>query len=79
MARGNRASGGARALFRGLPQRVCAGCGGPFVPARPNQTSCRPSCRALASRRGRVREWVRLRGQLDRLFGVEDDDPDDAA
>jgi hypothetical protein len=36
---------------------LCAGCRGPFTPARRNQRHCRPSCRGLAlveRRRARV-------------------------
>jgi hypothetical protein len=35
--------------------RVCPGCLGRFQPARSNQLHCRPSCRALALERRRLR------------------------
>ncbi len=40
-----------QALAQLLPR--CPGCGRPFVPTRPRQRCCRPSCRRLAERGGK--------------------------
>lgn len=62
----DRGARGARALSR----TICQGCGDEFQPTRPNQVSCRPSCRARASRNAKVNKYRELRAGLDALFGV---------
>jgi hypothetical protein len=52
-----RPSEGARAP---LPPRLCAGCGGSFIPRRPVQRHCKPACRAAASRQREERCVVAL-------------------
>ena len=42
---------GVAALLRVTASRLCAGCGPPFEPRRPNQVKCRPACRVRALRR----------------------------
>jgi hypothetical protein len=71
----DRGASGARALSGGLAVRVCEGCGSEFHPTRPNQVSCRPSCRARASRQKRVHKYLELRAGLDAMFGVTRDEP----
>jgi hypothetical protein len=63
------ASRSARALLR-----VCPGCGAEFQPTRPNQVSCRPSCRARASRQKKVTRYLELRAGLDAMFGITRDE-----
>jgi hypothetical protein len=58
------ASRSARALLR-----VCPGCGAEFQTTRPNQVSCRPSCRAHASRQKKVTRYLELRAGLDAMLG----------
>ena len=55
---------------RALPCAICRGCGAEFQPTRPNQVSCRPSCRARASRQNRVNQYLELRAGLDAMFGI---------
>jgi hypothetical protein len=59
----------ARARREPLEARRCV-CGSEFTPTRENQRSCRPSCRALASRQARVSKYHELRAGLDALFGI---------
>ena len=70
----DRGARSARALSKPLPRRVCPGCGNEFIPSRPNQQACRPSCRAAASRQARVSQYRALRAGLDALFGIDGDD-----
>jgi hypothetical protein len=62
----------ARAALRALPQQSCESCGALFVAARAGRKHCSGRCRAASSRRGKAPGiGLQIRGQLDRLFGVE--------
>ena len=61
--RAPQSSGGARAQLPGLTER-CARCGVRFVTTRGHDVCAR--CR-------RRRQWLGLRGELDRLLAEDDD------
>jgi hypothetical protein len=58
----DRASESVRTLSTG---GLCAGCGGAFVLARPDQRHCRPSCRRLAARNAEAERRRKLLERLD--------------
>ena len=56
-----------RATFRGLVT-ACDNCGAAFVASRPGRRFCSSRCRSSSTRAGRLRQWLLLRDQLDRLI-----------
>jgi hypothetical protein len=75
----DRASGSARADMRALPQQSCEACGRLFVATRTGRKHCSGRCRAASSRHGRLRRWLEIRSELDRLFDVSDTGKDEAS
>jgi hypothetical protein len=50
--------------------RACAGCGASLEGRRPQARYCSDRCRVRTGREARIREWMKIREQLDRLFGL---------
>jgi endogenous inhibitor of DNA gyrase (YacG/DUF329 family) len=59
----------ARSMLAPL-SRACEGCGAPFTASRPDRRFCSNRCRAANTRAGRLRQWLQIRDQLDRLMGT---------
>jgi hypothetical protein len=65
---------------KGLPEterrlsedRSCAGCGTSLQGRRPQAKFCSDRCRMQSARSSRLRAWIHIRADLDRLFGVSE-------
>ena len=55
---------------RRLSGDECEGCGTSLAGRRPQARFCTDACRVRTRRNARLREWLRLRSELDRLMGV---------
>ena len=53
----------------------CEGCGASLAGRRPQARFCTDACRVRARREARLREWLRLRSELDRLMGLGAENP----
>ena len=49
---------------------LCQGCGVSLVARRPQARFCTDACRVRTRRQARLREWLCLRNELDRLMGL---------
>ena len=57
----------------GEPQ--CEGCGKSLQGRRPQARFCTDACCVRTRREARLREWLRLRCELDRLIGLSSENP----